>query len=146
MTAMLFDFPEPPRKIGKPKKEPKPSGYTEEFEAFWARYPRKLNCSKFEASKSWARLPIDMQAQAGAALPVFVRMMAGKEEQFICHAATWLNQRRFETITPPKAPDAAPVSVDWPVALKIYAATGRWNRDFGPEPGMKGYLGPTSII
>jgi len=143
MTAMLFEFPEPARRRpAKPKKEPA-STYTEEFEAFWMGYPRKLNCSKFEASKSWAKLPAEMQAQALAVLPIFARMMSGKDEQFICHAATWLNQRRFETIVVPPTVPSAPMQIDWPAALKIYRATGRWNREFGPEPGQPGCRAPT---
>lgn len=145
MSAMLFDVPEPTRRRpAKPKKEPA-STYTEEFEAFWTGYPRKLNCSKFEASKSWARLPAEMQAQALAALPVFARMMRGKDEQYICHAATWLNQRRWETITisNPVVP-TAPKNIDWSAVMKIYRATGRWNASFGPEPGQPGFMGPST--
>ena len=131
MTATLFDFPTPsPRRRSRPKKEPG-QAYSERFESAWQAYPRKLNCSKFEASKAFDRLPEDLQEMCLAAIPVFARMCIGKEEQFICHMATWVNQRRFETIAP--AP-TAPISVNYDAAVKIYRATGRWNADLGPEP------------
>ena len=133
MTAELFAFPEAPiaRRRSRPKKEPKASSYSAEFEVFWDGYPRKLNCSKFEASKSWEKLTPEQQAQAIAVLPTFTRLCAGKDEQYICHAATWLNQRRWETIV---VPNAAPSPVNMARAIEIYRATGRWNDALGPEP------------
>lgn len=144
MTAQLFDFPAPAPILVKGKKPPKSQEYTAEFEAFWTGYPRKLNCSKFEAFKSWLRLPSTMQAQAIAVLPTFAAGCAGKDEQYICHAATWLNQRRFETVVVTRAavPAVPAAPVDWPKALQIFQATGRWNPDLGPEPGHKNYRGP----
>lgn len=144
-TAELFDFPAPIARRRKPKakKETKVAPYSEEFESFWLGYPRKLNCSKFEASKSWNRLPIEMQAQAVAALPIFARQCAGKDEQYICHAATWLNQRRWETaVVPTNPPQQAPINIDWPVVMKIYSRTNNWNPAYGPEPGAPGFRGP----
>ncbi len=145
-TAELFEFPAPiiaRRRKPKVKKEIKAAPYSEEFEAFWVGYPRKLNCSKFEASKSWDRLPDELQVQAKAAVLIFARQCAGKDEQYICHAATWLNQRRFETVAVPRAPvPSAPTEIDWPTVLRIYAKTNNWNPSFGPAPDQKGYRGP----
>lgn len=143
MTAELFAFPETPiaRRRSRPKKETKTAPYSEEFESFWVLYPRKLNCSKFEASKSWERLPVQMQDQAIAAVPIFARQCAGKDEQFICHPATWLNQRRWETITVPVQPQPT-INIDWPMVLKIYARTNNWNYAYGPSPDETGYRGP----
>lgn len=147
MTAQVLElFPslspsqvDPPP---KPKKPAKKERYTPEFEAFWTAYPRKLNCSKLMAFRSWNRLDEDDQAQAMAALPTFCCMMRGKEEQFIPHATTWLNQKRFETIAiPASVPSAEPPSVDWAKAKMIYDATGRWPAELGPEPGKPGYRG-----
>lgn len=142
-TAELFEFPAPTPIIhkSKPKKETKAAPYSEEFESFWVIYPRKLNCSKFEASKSWERLPSEMQAQALAAVPIFARQCAGKDEQYICHCATWLNQRRFETVVVPVQPQAT-INIDWPTVLKIYARTNNWNHAYGPSPEEPGYRGP----
>lgn len=141
MTATLFEFPEPTprRRPSKPKKEPQ-QRYSARFESAWLIYPRKLNCSKFEASKAFEKLPDNLQEQCLAALPIFARICVGKDEQYICHMATWINQRRFETIVVTESTIAS--EINWPNALKIYRATGRWNVAFGPEPGQPGYLGP----
>lgn len=148
MTAELFSFPEQAptiRRRSRAKKETKVNPYSEEFESFWTLYPRKLNCSKFEASKAWGRLPAEMQTQAMQALPIFVRMCTGKDEQFICHAATWLNQRRFETVTPPIQPSTI-INVNWPAVLRIYAATNNWNVAYGPAPGQPNCRVPKELL
>lgn len=136
-------MPDPPATKLK-KNPPKKQKYTEEFEAFWQAYPRKLNCSKSEAFRSWTtKLDDDDRAMVMRVLPTFVQSMRGKEEQFIPHPVTWLNQRRFETVrVPPSVPSAPAPEVDWDRVLRIYAATGRWNSEFGPEPGKAGYKGP----
>ena len=152
MTAMLFDFPSQPEQFAKsakkskpkPKPKPKPNGYTEEFETkVWVPYPRKLNCSKLMAFKAWERLPEESQAQLIAAMPVFVLSCRGKDEAYIPHLATWINQRRFETVVVPRSTvPPAPTAVDWPAMVRIFKATGRWNQEFGPAPDEAGYRGP----
>lgn len=148
MAAQVFSlFPEtnaPATILQKkpPKKEKKKEGYSADFEAFWDSYPRKLNCSKLMAYRAWCNLGLDEQAQSMAAMPIFRRMMRGKEEQYIPHAATWLNQKRFETISVKAAPAPEAPQIDWGKALRIFAATGRWSNELGPEPGKPGFLGP----
>jgi hypothetical protein len=140
MTATLFDFPSPAIKA---KKKPTKQAYTEEFLAFWQLYPPRFNSSKFLAFKAWQRLDEDEQKQATTAAPIYAASQRGKDPQYTQHAATWLNGKYFETIAVPRATvPAAPVQIDWPAALKIYRATGRWNVDFGPEPGQPHYRGP----
>lgn len=141
MTATLFDFPSPVP--SEPKKKPTKQAYTEEFLAFWELYPPRFNSSKYLAFKAWQRLDEDEQKQATGAGPIYARSRAGKDEEYTAHAATWLNGKYFETIGAPRvAVSAAPVTIDWPSALKIYRATGRWNHEFGPEPGQPNYRGP----
>jgi len=131
------------RSRSKPRKDTKIAPYSEEFESFWSIYPRKLNCSKFEASKSWDKLSIEMQRQAISAVSIFARQCAGKDEQYICHPATWINQRRFETVVVPTTKVVSqPASIDWPTILKIYLKTNNWNYAYGPAPEEKGYRGP----
>lgn len=143
MTATLFDFPCAPlaRRRARARKEAD-QPYTEEFEAFWKLYPRKLNCSKFEASKSWNKLSDAIQAQAMAALPVFCLSVAHKDEQYICHPATWINQRRFETVAVRTPVPGPTVATDWPTLIRVYKATGRWNPCHGPAPDEFGFRGP----
>lgn len=141
MTATLFDFPSPA--AIKPKKKPAKQAYTEEFLAFWLVYPPRFNSSKFLAFKAWLRLDDDEQGQATRAAPVYARSRTGKDEEYTAHAASWLNGKYFETIGVPRmAVPSAPVQIDWPSAVKIYRATGRWNHEFGPEPGQPGCRAP----
>jgi hypothetical protein len=155
MTAQLLIFPDinpsmvdPPKKI---KAKPKQNHYTEEFETkVWGPYPRKINCSKFEAFKSYQRLPEDLQAQCIAAIPIFARQCVGKEEQYIPHLATWINQRRFETI--PRPPECAmaggpsPKPIDWSSVMRLYRITSNWRQELGPAPGNPGCRVPRHLL
>lgn len=142
LSPSMVDPPPAHNRTHKTPTKKAKERYTADFEAFWGPYPRKLNCSKLMAFRAWNRLDDEEQVQAIAALPTFQRMMRGKDEQYIPHAATWLNQKRFETIAIQPTVPAAPAVVDWPRALQIFAATGRWNPDLGPEPGHPNYKGP----
>lgn len=143
MTAMLFDFPSPTPPAPKQKKKPVKQGYTGEFLSFWELYPPRFNSSKFLAFKAWNRLEADEQRQAMIAAPMYARSCIGHEERYTYHAASWLNGKFFEGFAPRPACKTAPIAVNWPSVLKIYAATGRWNSQLGPEPHQPGYLGPT---
>lgn len=149
MTAQLFDFPtvNPPMPGPPKKKLPKKEKYTAEFEAFWLGYPRKLNCSKLMAFRAWNKLDDDEQAQAVAALPAFQRMMRGKDEQYIPHPATWLNQKRFETIQVIAVPSpAANAQPDWAAIMRLYRITSDWKQDNGPPPGSAGCKVPWEFL
>jgi hypothetical protein len=136
MTAQLFAFPETIQSPPKTKEK-----YTEEFETFWLAYPRKMNCSKLMAFRAWKKLDPGEQLQAARALVTFCNSCRGKEEQYIPHAATWLNQRRFETVQIQIKPQQT-INIDWPTVLKIYSKTNNWNYSYGPAPDEKGYRGP----
>jgi hypothetical protein len=64
------------------------------FEQFWATYPRKT--SKQLASKAFAKLSDENQQKAIANI---ARLYANTEVQFVPHAATYLNQARWEDQT-----------------------------------------------
>jgi len=66
------------------------------FDEFWKLYPRKV--SKRVAQKIWERMPKEEQEAAFEALPVHIKYWRLKETEteFIPHAATWLNQGRWE--------------------------------------------------
>ena len=145
MTAQLFAFPDMnPSMVDPPTRKTQAKGYTPEFEMFWLAYPRKMNCSKLMAFKAWNKLDCDEQHHAENALPTFCLSMRGKEEQFIPHAATWLNQRRFETVHSPVQPQQT-INIDWVSVLKIYSKTNNWNYAYGPSPDEHGYRGPKLI-
>lgn len=72
--------------------------YTSEFEAFWSIYPRRV--AKRAAWKSWVRI-IDIATPAEVVIDGAKRFAHwcranGKEEQYIPHPTTWLNQGRWE--------------------------------------------------
>jgi len=66
------------------------------FDEFWKLYPRKV--SKRIAQKAWQRMDKEEQEAALEALPVHIKYWRMKETDtdFIPHAATWLNQGRWE--------------------------------------------------
>ena len=61
------------------------------FDSFWSAYPRKT--SKQTASKAFAKLSDENQQKAIANI---ARLYANTEVQFVPHAATYLNQARWE--------------------------------------------------
>lgn len=67
----------------------------DKFATFWGAYPRKE--AKAVAVKAWAKLKPDA-ALLGVILAAIARQKEGRQwqEGFVPHAATWLNQRRWE--------------------------------------------------
>jgi len=75
------------------------------FDEFWGMYPRRV--SRVAALRSWRKIRPKGADQAGRDLAFgqildrlehWVRWWQerGTEAEFIPHAATWLNQRRYE--------------------------------------------------
>jgi len=66
------------------------------FAEFWMMYPRKV--AKAAARKVWAKLTEKQQLQAAKAIDEHCQYWKAKETalEFIPHAATWLNQERWE--------------------------------------------------
>lgn len=67
-----------------------------DFTEFWSLYPRRI--SKRAAQRAW-----DKEIKAGTDPATIIQGLrrqlpyfATKDEQFIPHASTWLNQGRFE--------------------------------------------------
>ncbi len=71
--------------------------YTKAFEIFWKSYPRKIG--KYAAAKSFKKecKNIDKNILIEKA-KMFADQSQSTEETFIPHAATWLNQRRYEDV------------------------------------------------
>lgn len=84
------------------KKEPPivPHGGTLGFDAFWTRYPRKA--AKKAALKAWTKIAPSngLQEQILTALMLHASSEAWTRDggQFIPHAASWLNGRRWEDL------------------------------------------------
>lgn len=101
--STLFDAPPEP---GNEPKQLAPTGYTDEFESFWAVYPLKLDKrAAFKAfRKALKRVKLDV-IMAGA------RKYADDpnlpEPRFIKHASTWLNGDGWDN---PPLPSSKPAS------------------------------------
>ena len=69
------------------------------FDAFWLIYPKRV--AKFEASTAWARLSASDQLAAIIGLVAWRQVwMRRGDLQFVPHAATWLNNHRWEDELP----------------------------------------------
>lgn len=146
MTGQLFEFPTAPVPAPTPKKQPKPKGYTGEFLAFWELYPPRINSSKFLAFKAWAKLDADEQRQAMAAAPIYASSRRGKDQEYTAHAATWLNGKYFETISPPIIAKTISAPPDWSKIMKLYWITNNWHQEHGPAPGLTGCNVPAEFL
>jgi hypothetical protein len=69
-----------------------PSGFAE----FWPEYPN--HTAKANAVKAWDKIPAELHPEIMAALAIQKRSAAWTKDngQFIPHAATWLNGKRWE--------------------------------------------------
>lgn len=79
-----------------------PSIPSELFDAFWEAYPRKI--AKAAAEKAFRKA---MKSKDAPKMPELLAAIetykAGLTDlQYCCHAATWLNQRRWEDAQPKK--------------------------------------------
>jgi len=83
------------RREGTEQKE-KNGQYTDRFNDFWKVYPRRV--SKSEAAKAFAKLTKDQESMAIEGAGRYSRHCGdtGKDADYIAHAATWLNQARWE--------------------------------------------------
>lgn len=68
----------------------------EAFSAWYALYPRKV--ARKSAEKAWSRIATSPEAieQIMAGLRAQLPAMLKKDKEFIPHASTWLNGRRWE--------------------------------------------------
>ena len=64
------------------------------FEDFWLCYPKKV--AKQDALKAWGKLTLFDHAQIDCVLEVHCKGWRHTHPDYIPHAATWLNKRRFE--------------------------------------------------
>ncbi len=80
------------------------------FTDFWTLYPRKV--SRMMAEKAWIKLSTTEQQAATLAITNHIAYWKAcdTDKQFIPHAATWLNQHRWEDeieLPEQKKPDVA---------------------------------------
>ena len=100
----------------KKEREKTPSSAaapSKEFDAFWTQYPRKIG--KDAARRAYAKAMKKTTAEKIAAGVEHLRIqVAGKDQQFTPHPATWLNAGRWddETTTPAAARNV-PAQYGW---------------------------------
>ena len=68
--------------------------YNDQFDEFWKIYPKKV--SKESAKKAWLKIKPNDDLVAKITKAVKDQKLSEKEQQFIPHAATWLNAKRWE--------------------------------------------------
>ena len=68
--------------------------YNDQFDEFWKIYPKKV--SKESAKKAWLKIKPNDDLVAKITKAVKDQKLSEREQQFIPHAATWLNAKRWE--------------------------------------------------
>jgi len=68
--------------------------YNDQFEIFWKSYPKKT--AKESAKKAWLKIKPNDELIAKITKAVKDQKLSDREQQFIPHAATWLNAKRWE--------------------------------------------------
>jgi uncharacterized protein YdaU (DUF1376 family) len=66
----------------------------DQFETFWKIYPKKV--SKENAKKAWIKIKPNDDLIVKIIKAVNDQKLSEREQQFIPHAATWLNNKRWE--------------------------------------------------
>ena len=104
------------KKERKKETTDKDNIYTREFLAFWEQYPKKRQ--KHPAAKAWgSHYHKHKRFELGNLLTLLQKYCkvdwAGREEQFIPHAASWLNKRPWEDGIPNKLPRKEVIRKEW---------------------------------
>jgi len=68
--------------------------YNDQFEMFWKSYPKKT--AKESAKKAWIKIKPNDELIVKITKAVKDQKLSDREQQFIPHAATWLNNKRWE--------------------------------------------------
>lgn len=86
--------------VPSPRKDTRRYGYSEDFEAFWKRYPPRRRLGKCKVWKSWQLALRDgataEQIIAGIDRSLKFWARTGVKVEFIPLALTWVNQGRWE--------------------------------------------------
>ena len=81
--------------------------YIDRFDIFWKQYPRKV--SKEAARIAWLKLKPDAELLEKIIKAIKDQKLSDCEIQFVPHAATWLNRKRWEDEVAPSSSG----STDW---------------------------------
>jgi hypothetical protein len=78
----------------------------EKFKKFWELYPRKI--AKLATERAWKKLTLKQIDSIAAVYKAHLLRWKYKEIQFVPHASTWLNQRRWEDELEPLPNESQP--------------------------------------
>ncbi|PAQ09724.1 hypothetical protein [Mesorhizobium temperatum] len=131
-----------------PAQRPKAkSNYSEAFEAFWLAYPRSPNMSKVKAFDGWKKLTEPERKACHDAVSAYRSFLASKPDHPTMHAATFINERRFEGFAAGIATTAADEDAQWPKRLAYARSNKTWSTSmWGPGPGQRGCRVPTDLL
>lgn len=120
-----------------PKSKPKAT-YSSEFEDFWLGYPRTPNMSKSKAFDAWRKLSPEERRACATAVEPYKAFLKAKADHPVMHAATFINERRFEGFLE-QAAAAAPKPIsddDWRKRIAFGRKNSKWHvEQWGPFPG-----------
>jgi hypothetical protein len=123
--------------------------YPEAFVAFWSDYPRTPNMSKSKACVGWKKLSEAERAACHRAVPAYRSFLASKPDHPTMHAATFINERRFEGFAE-QAAATAPKAVtddDWRRRLSFARDKRQWHVEaWGPFPSHPGCRVPANLL
>ena len=83
--------------MARKKLEP---AYTSDFLSFWFLYPQQnsngrwFKPGKWEAFLVWFDMPEELRSHAMYSVKLYKECV--KDGRYVCHARTWLHQRRYE--------------------------------------------------
>jgi hypothetical protein len=112
----------------KPRKPSvDPVAYSDDFEQFWAAYPRKV--SKVKAWCAYRRLVKSDRIKVLNVIGEWAKSWKDTEAQFIPHPATWLNSHRFNdelrAAVPEQKPKMPITEDDWNALAAFHGLTAR---------------------
>lgn len=87
--------------------------YSELFKLFWERYPKVENSSKKTAARAFERLTTIEKQAAIDGISGYLQYLKKESWQKPAHAATWLNQKRWETVKVERTIPDAEVPATW---------------------------------
>jgi uncharacterized protein YdaU (DUF1376 family) len=118
--------------------------YPDDFEAFWQPYPRSPNMSKAKAAAGWKRLSSSERKACVEAVGPYKAFLASKADHPTMHAATFINEKRFEGFRaePPKPADDSV----WVKRLDHGRSKSQWFPQWGPMPGHPDSRVPRHLI
>lgn len=121
--------------------------YPDDFEAFWRDYPRTPNMSKKTAFAGWGKLTLADRQRCLAGVVPYRAFLASKADHPTMHAATFINERRFEGFA-----DAARASTEvtddvWQKRLTFGRKKKQWHvATWGSIPGAADCQVPQHLL